>query len=260
MARWGLALALFLTVGPAGAGEPKSGANRLEGEQGQPGKQVAGRLREEGERTFSFLLYLPKDYDAQERWPLLLFLHGAGERGNDLELVKMHGPPRLLKEGKEFPFLVVSPQCPETGDWKVNHWRPETLLALLDQIVARYKVDSDRVYVTGLSMGGFGVWALAAQAPERLAAIVPICGGGDPAWAARLARLPIWAFHGAQDSVVPLAGSQRMIDAVRSQGGEVKFTIYPGVDHDSWTETYANPKLYEWLLQQRRPPAEKPAP
>jgi predicted peptidase len=201
-----------------------------------------------------YLLYLPKDYDKQDRWPLMLFLHGAGERGSDLDLIKKHGPPKLIEAGKQFPFVVVSPQCPD-GRW----WEPVSLSALVDEIVEKYKIDKDRIYVTGLSMGGFGTWSLAAYSPARFAAIVPICGGGEPITARIFAHLPAWVFHGAKDPVVPIARSEAMVDALKQAGGNVKFTVYPNAAHDAWTETYANPKLYEWLLEQKRTGDEKPS-
>ena len=213
----------------------------------QPGKQQSARLNRQTRIEMAYLISLPKDYEAQTSWPLLLFLHGAGERGSDLELVKKHGPPMLIEQGKDFPFVVVSPQCP-TDLW----WEPVGLMALLDEVVEKYRVDQDRIYVTGLSMGGFGTWSLAAFAAERFAAIAPICGGGEPVWAGRLALVPAWTFHGAADTVVPKQRSQEMADAIKKRGGDVKLTIYPGVGHDSWTQTYANPELYDWLLQHQR--------
>jgi predicted peptidase len=218
--------------------------------------QSAGRLQTRVPVEVRYLLYLPKDYDKQESWPLLLFLHGRGERGDDLELVKRHGPPKLIAAGREFPFIVVSPQCP-TGQW----WEPIELLALLDELARAQKVDPDRVYVTGLSMGGFGTWRLAHYAPERLAAIAPICGGGEKYWVKEFAHLPTWAFHGGKDALVPPERSQVMVDEMKKEGGQPKLTIYPEAEHDSWTETYENPALYEWLLTQRRTakqPAVKP--
>ena len=199
--------------------------------------------------TMKYLLYLPKDYEQKPAWPLLLFLHGSGEKGDDLNLVKKHGPPKLIEEGKEFPFIVVSPQCPSRKSWE-----PFELSALLDEMVEKYKVDQDRIYVTGLSMGGFGTWALAAHTPNRFAAIVPICGGGDPNRVRRLAHIPVWVFHGAKDPTVPLEMSQKMVEALKKSGGNPKFTIYPEAGHDSWTEAYNDPQLYEWLLQQKRMP------
>lgn len=211
------------------------------------GEQKAGKLETQVAVQLDYLLYLPKDYDTRESWPLLLFLHGAGERGNDLELVKNHGPPKLIATGKEFPFIVVSPQCQ-----KNRRWEPIELVALLDDLDGKYKVDADRIYVTGLSMGGSGTWRLAAYTPGRLAAIAPICGGGEKFLARQFAHLPVWAFHGAKDTVVPLERSQLMIDELKKRGGNPKLTIYPDAAHDSWTETYDNPNLYEWLLKQSR--------
>ncbi len=213
-------------------------------------KQRASELNTQVRVQMNYLLYIPQDYEQQESWPLLLFLHGGGERGDDLELVKMHGPPKLIAAGKQFPFIVVSPQCA-----KDRFWEPIELLALLDDLKRRYKVDPDRIYVTGLSMGGFGSWRLAAYAPNRLAAIAPICGGGEKHWCKLFPHLPVWAFHGAKDPGVPLARSQEMIDELKKRGGEPNLTIYPEAEHDSWTETYNNPQLYEWLLAQKRKPA-----
>jgi predicted peptidase len=200
-----------------------------------------------------YLIYLPKQYEGSERsWPLMLFLHGAGERGDDLEKIKIHGPPKLIAaQAREFPFVVVSPQCPEDGWWS-DHARIETLDALLDHISDRYRIDPERIYVTGLSMGGYGTWALAAAYPERFAAIAPICGGGDPDAAASISHLPVWVFHGDEDKVVAVEQSQQMVDALKKAGGNVKFTVYAETGHDSWTRTYENPALYEWFLKHRR--------
>lgn len=194
-----------------------------------------------------YLLFTPREYGTQSSWPLLLFLHGSGECGDNLELVKQHGPPKLIAAGKDFPFIVVSPQLP-TDKW----WEPIELLTLIDKICSMYPVDSSRIYVTGISLGGFGTWALAAYASQRLAAIVPICGGGETLWAERIKDLPVWAFHGAHDTIVPLERSQAMIEALEKVGGTPKLTIYPEAGHDSWTVTYDNPALYEWLMAQKR--------
>jgi len=207
----------------------------------------ANQLDRSVQIRLKYLLYLPKDYAARPAWPLLLFLHGAGERGDNLEAVKVHGPAKLISAGQEFPFLVVAPQCP-----KDRWWEPVGLTALLDEIVEKYKVDRDRIYVTGLSMGGFGTWSLGAFSPERFAALVPICGGGEPYWAKALTRVPVRIFHGAKDGVVPLARSEQMHQALKKAGADVQLTVYPEAGHNSWTEAYADPKLYEWLLQQKR--------
>jgi predicted peptidase len=235
--------AAMLALGTANAEEkPSAGA--------QQGAQLDRPVRV----TMDYLLYLPKDYEDHDSWPLLLFLHGAGERGDDLELVKVHGPPKLIEEGKEFPFLVVSPQCP-----RGRYWQAVELGALLDEICEKHRVDQDRIYVTGLSMGGFGTWALASYQPERLAAIAPICGGGERHWARNIGQLPAWVFHGAKDDAVPLERSEQMVESLQRVGNDVKFTVYPDAAHDSWTETYNNPELYEWLLKQKRPTSRKPA-
>jgi len=201
----------------------------------------------------SYWLYVPEEYaTSQEKWPLILFLHGAGERGDDLDKVTIHGPPKLIaKESKTFPFIIVSPQCPERGWWP-GTYQVESLNALLDDLVSRYRVDEDRIYLTGLSMGGFGAWALAAAFPDRFAAIAPICGAGNPEHAGRIAHIPQWVFHGGKDNVVPLKRSEEMVAALKQAGCDVKLTVYPDAGHDSWTETYNNPELYEWFLKHRR--------
>ena len=202
-----------------------------------------------------YLLYLPNGYqpDAKDKpWPLIVFLHGAGERGANLNKVKIWGPPKLVEQGKELPFVVVSPQCPKGIYWNLDH-----LNQLVDGVIAENNIDKDRVYLTGLSMGGFGTWGLASLYPEKFAAAAPVCGSGDPELASQLIELPIWAFHGDQDKVVPISGSQEVVDAIKEAGGKkVKFTIYEGVGHNSWTETYANQELYEWFLQHKRKPAK----
>ncbi len=226
-----------------------------------------------------YLLYLPPGYDAKaaKQWPVILFLHGAGERGTNLALVAVHGPPKLVKKNPPVPkteteeaqknreaatklasenFIIISPQCPND-----QCWDSDAILGLLDSVLASHKVDASRVYLTGLSMGGFGSWALLAKAPERFAAIAPICGGGNsidlllPArgTAAALKATPVWAFHGAKDPVVVLAESERMVAAIKKAGvKDVQLTVYPEAQHDSWTATYSNPKLYEWFLSHAR--------
>jgi predicted peptidase len=228
---------------------------------------------------YQYLLSLPAGYaaDPGRQWPLLVFLHGSGERGSDPWLVAKHGPPKLLRGDSPAPegetpaaraareaaakalaenFIVVSPQCP-AGQW----WDDDAIGALLDEIAARQRVDARRVYLTGLSLGGFGTWSFAIKNPGRFAAIIPICGGGEAGTVRRVARiqkpalssLGVWVFHGAKDPTVPLSESQQMVDALKAAGvTEVKFTIYPEAKHDSWTETYANPEIYAWLLRHKR--------
>jgi predicted peptidase len=198
--------------------------------------------------ALNYLLYLPGD-GAQQKMPLVLFLHGAGERGNDLDKVTKHGPPKLIEAGQKLPFILVSPQCPEES-W----WKPDGLMALVDEIVAKHHVDEDRIYVTGLSMGGYGTWALAGDYPNRFAAIAPICGGGTRQQARRIsqAKIPTWVFHGAKDSTVPIEESDRLVKFMKQFDGDVKFTVYPEAGHDSWTETYDDPEFFKWLLKHKR--------
>lgn len=204
------------------------------------------------EITLPYLLYLPENYTSENKsWPLLVFLHGAGERGDSLELIKRHGPPKLVDEKKDFPFILVSPQCP-TDNWWAETYMLEALEGLVAHISKSFRVDADRIYLTGLSMGGFGTWHLATRYPDKFAAIAPICGGGTAYQAAVLKNIPAWVFHGAKDEVVPLEQSKEMVEALEKAGGIVKFTVYPEAGHDSWTETYANPALYEWFLSQHR--------
>jgi predicted peptidase len=203
-------------------------------------KRVAGR----------YLLFLPTGYDPEsgQRWPLMLFLHGAGERGDDLEQVKNWGVPSMVDQWPDFPFILVSPQCPAGEYWDVD-----ALNTLLDELEERFAVDPDRIYLTGLSMGGFGTFALGLKHPERFAALAPICGGGERLWVRpEHAGLPIWVFHGAKDTVVPISRSESMVDALRAVGADVRFTVYPEAEHNSWSETYANRELYDWFLQHKR--------
>jgi len=196
-----------------------------------------------------YLLALPDGYngDTVTRWPLLVFLHGSGESGTDLEKVKTHGPPKLIAEGKKFPFIVISPQAKRPSGWE-----PENLYNLISSIKQNYRVDPSRIYLTGLSMGGFGTWALAMKHPEEFAAIVPICGGGDTTDAWKLRNTPVWCFHGALDDVVLPIKDQVMVDAVKKLNKDVRFTVYPDANHNSWDKTYDNDSMYLWLLAHRK--------
>ncbi|MDP7011056.1 MAG: prolyl oligopeptidase family serine peptidase [Verrucomicrobiota bacterium] len=205
-----------------------------------------------------FLLYLPKGYNKKEnvKWPVILFLHGAGERGDDLNRVKVHGPPKLVEKGQNLPFIIVSPQCS-----KGQIWDAEVLTGLLDHVCDTYRVDKTRQYLTGLSMGGYGTWSLGIKECDRFAAIAPICGGGNfidiynasGIKGAAIRTLGVWAFHGVKDSVVPLGESEKMIAGLKKFGHpNPKLTVYPEARHDSWTKSYENQKLYEWFLKHKR--------
>lgn len=196
-----------------------------------------------------FLLFLPEGYESQrsQRYPLLLFLHGSGQRGDDLALVREHGPYRVTEPGRGRDFILVAPQCPHG-----QRWSTLTLIALLDHIEQQYRVDSSREYVTGLSMGGHATWRLGCEYPQRFAAIAPVCGKDHPDQAYRLASVPVWVFHGAKDEVIPISESEMMVRALKEVGADVRFTVYPEAGHDAWTETYENDELYDWLLSHRR--------
>lgn len=215
------------------------------------------------ERTISktvqlrYLLYLPQDYQADpgQHWPLILFLHGAGERGDDLNRVKQHGLPHIAEHRSDLPYIIIAPQCPLDSEWSME---TDGLHALLEEITTSYAVDQSRIYLTGLSMGGRGSWLLATLYPNLFAALVPVCGRRPDLLRltdniTRLKHLPVWVFHGAQDEIVPLAESEVMVEALKAAGGDVRLTIYPDAGHDSWTQAYADPDLYTWLLQHRRP-------
>lgn len=225
----------------------------------------------EGDATRKYVLYVPKDYTAEKAWPMIVFLHGAGERGDDgLVQAEVGLGAAIRKNPERFPALVVMPQCPKDQFWDASIPAIEWAM---EQTQGEYNVDPKRVTLTGLSMGGYMIWLWGAQKVDTFAAFMPICGGGDledirgligaektavdfGTLAARvkvLATRPIWAFHGAKDSVVPVKRTQDMVAQVKAAGGTVKYTEYPKLDHNSWDETYANAEAIAWLLAQRLP-------
>lgn len=220
----------------------------LRAEEPQPGIQVERVLElPEGDRV-EYLFYLPEDYDTDEKpRPLMLFLHGRGESRGPLSLVAKWGPPRMVQQGGKLPYILVSPQCPNDDRWAAPTQQAK-ILQLLDYVEANFRVDRRRVYLTGLSMGGYGTWRLAADHPKRFAAAAPMCGGGDPKDAERLKDVPIWIFHGDQDRAVPFSKSVEMVQAIRQAGGtQVTFTSLEGIGHNCWSAAYATPALYAWF-------------
>ncbi len=198
----------------------------------------------------AYLLFVPEAYNQSNKdWPMILYLHGYGERGDDIEVVKRIGPPKIVEQDKDFSFIVVAPQCPKNKWWS-DEDRIAFLGVLLDDVAARYRVDTDRVYATGL--GNFATWNLAMAYPNRFAAIAPICGAGMVEKVCTIKHIPTWVFHGADDKGIDPQRSQDMVDALKACGGDVKFTLYPNTGHDCWTKTYASPELYQWFLQHRR--------
>lgn len=197
-----------------------------------------------------YAVLLPDGYDSKpgEKWPTIVFLHGSGERGDDpTELLKSPVMERVQQTGAG-RFIVVVPRCPEG-----QQWDPDTLNALLDEVQAKYRIDPDRVYLTGYSMGGTGVWTIAMEHPERFAAIAPVCGRVINVLAYRLKDMPIWCFHGDKDDMVDFSFSVQMVAKLKDAGAkDVQFTVYPGVKHNAWDPTYSNPELYEWFLSNKR--------
>ncbi len=206
--------------------------------------------------TYPYVVYVPRDYTPSKKLPVILFLHGAGERGNDgLKQTQVGIGTALRMSSERYPALVVMPQCAAGERW--NGKMAEFAVKALDQTVAEYNGDTDRLYLTGLSLGGFGSFLIASQHPDRFAAVVPICGGirvdDLKTIAEKLKDVPLWVFHGDADPVVPVARSREMVEAIKAAGGtQVKYTEYPGVGHNSWDKDYGEKELTDWLFAQKR--------
>ena len=200
--------------------------------------------------NFSYTQYLPSGYNENEKYPLVFFLHGAGERGDDLDVACRHGFMKHVREdGADYPFIIVAPQCPYEKYWGCY---TESLIAFLDDICEKLPIDMERVYLTGLSMGGTGTWMLAMAAPERFAAIAPICGSGICWYGGALKDIPIMVYHGDCDEIVPIQNSIEMIKSVNQRGGNAQIKILYGVKHNAWDAAYAGDQLYTWLLSHKR--------
>lgn len=201
------------------------------------------------------------DADESREWPLMIFLHGMGERGDDIEMIIKHGPIKEAMAGREMPFLIVAPQCPKPaeGEPMMSVLWPaveEDVLNIIEDVKHRYRVDERRIYLTGLSMGGHGSFELAAEHPEMFAAVAPICGFGRAERVDKYDGTPFWVFHGKRDRVVAHSRSVEMVEAMRAMGQNVKFTSYPDEGHDCWNVTYADPDFYAWLLEHESPETE----
>jgi predicted peptidase len=207
-------------------------------------------------KTYQYVLFVPHDYKKGTPTPLILSLHGAGEtKGGKKMPVEVGIGTAIKKREKSFPFITIIPQAPVRG-WQAGGESAKMALGILEQVEKEYSVDPKREYLTGLSMGGFGTWSLAAAMPDKWAAIVPICGGvrGTTAdeVAKRIKGIPAWVFHGDKDPAVPVQQSRDMVAALEKAGGHPKYTEYPGVPHNSWDKAYDTDELYKWLLEQKK--------
>lgn len=212
-------------------------------------KSGVGKMTATVRSRIHYLAFLPKSYKAKgDGVPLIVFLHGSGERGTDIEKVKAWGPPAIVEKNPDFPFMVVSPQLADG-----EAWHALALKGMLDEVLAKYNVDKRRVYLTGLSLGGYGAWDLASRYPNYFAAVAPICGGGITRSVGSMAAIPTWVFHGKKDTAVPEEESARMVEALKAAGGNVKYTMLPEAGHiDAWVHAYGEAGLFEWFLEQRK--------
>jgi predicted peptidase len=236
-----------------------------------------------GDARLPYRLLKPEGDDAKKRYPLVIFLHGAGERSSGVSTIVFTGVPRSGERGSDntrqlvhgvaefakednrekYPCFLVAPQCPAGAWWSNVNLRTgemgeepsgpgRLVLGLIESVRKEFPVDAKRIYITGLSMGGFGTFDLISRKPDLFAAAIPICGGGAPDQAKKLAKVPMWVFHGGADRVVPPQRSRDMVEAIKKAGGKPKYTEYKGVGHDSWTRTYRDPKVLKWLFEQKK--------
>ncbi len=201
--------------------------------------------------SVNYVLHFPDNYKKEKHdWPLIVFLHGSGERGNDLSKLSIHGPLKYVENGNKLDAIILAPQCPEKEVWDID-----VLSTLIKDVVLKNRINHTKVYLTGLSMGGYGTWELALKYPGMFASIAPICARVDYVFlenASKLKDKPIWVFHGAKDEVVPIVNSKRMVKALKNAGANPKFTIYPDAGHDSWSVPYNDPDFYSWMLKQEQ--------
>jgi predicted peptidase len=212
---------------------------------------IDGEMETVTSEKLSYYLYYPDDYEVNmdKEFPILLFLHGGGESGDSLVAIKRNGPPKMIVDGKQFPFLILAPQNPYQKKW----WNTRAVNQLLDSIISTNRIDKNRIYLTGLSRGGGAAWEMAVQYPDKFAAMAVVCGMTPVPYAAWIdKRMPIWVFHGEEDKSIPISESENMVGRLQSMGYDVKFTRYPGVGHNSWIQAYKTEALYDWFMQQER--------
>jgi len=198
---------------------------------------------------YKYLLYVPKTYATdQAAYPLVIYLHGGSHRGDDLAKLKAYGLPNQVEKGQDFPFIIASPQCPDGKFWSTDNW----FEPLYDELKAKYRIDPKRVYLTGISMGGYGTWQTAVAYPDRFAAIVPLCGGcDDSTQICRIKQIPVWTFHGTADDIIPISETERLVKRLEQCGGQVKFTRLEAEGHGI-QYLYGDKSIYEWLLKQHK--------
>ncbi|MBN1347398.1 MAG: prolyl oligopeptidase family serine peptidase [Phycisphaerae bacterium] len=256
--RWGIASgfvagAALLLCGVAGCGQP-AGGDQAEAHAKTMSKTgfIEKSVALADGTTRKYVVFIPHGYTPKKKWPCILFLHGAGERGEDNEAqVRVGIAAAIRRQETDFGFIVILPQCPEEPGWWTGESEKAYALAALTKTRRGYSVDSKRIYLTGLSMGGYGTWTMALEHPKLWAAIVPICGKGDPEQAGKIANLPCWCFHGDQDDAVTVQHSRDMIEALKQAGGSPRYTEYKGVGHNSWDRAYDTEELYTWMLDQQ---------
>ena len=228
--------------------------------------KLEARVLKSGDESLPYRLLKPTNYDKSKKYPLVLFLHGAGERGTDNRKQLIHGIADFSSAEalEKRPCFLVAPQCPSGKRWVEVDWSSKShkmpakpsdamrlTMELLDALEKEFSIDKSRVYVTGLSMGGYGTWDAIQRYPKRFAAAIPICGGGDASNVEMVANKPIWVFHGDKDNAVPVSRSRDMVEALKKAGGKVRYTEYKNVGHNSWAATYRDPKVHEWLFEQK---------
>lgn len=234
---WPLSIALSFSVGNVSLSAKENGGGFINKE-----------ITYQDGTTGKYVLFIPKALDGGKKTPTILFLHGMGERGTDnVKQTKVGLPPAIEKRADSFPFITIIPQAVKT--WSATKPDAEHAMEILDQVSREYPVDPQRIYLTGLSMGGFGTWGLTLRYPDKFAAIAPVCGAGKPDQVSLIKHVPVWCFHGNADKVVPLQGSREMVDALKKVGAEPKYTEYPGVGHNSWDRAYNTEGLYTWFLE-----------
>ena len=219
-----------------------------------PGSQVKQSLKLASGNSIPYLLYWPEkfDKDPSQKWPVILFLHGRGESRGPLSIVAKWGPPRMAARGDSLPYIIISPQCPADQRW-TSPGQVQAVLDLLAHINKNFPVDARRIYLTGLSMGGYGSWKLAAEHGKLFAAVAPVCGAGNPGDAEKLKDIPVWVFHGTEDRAVPYQRSLEMVEAIQKAGGKkVRFTTLKHIGHNSWSAAYATPELFTWFNKYTR--------